>query len=174
MTNTRLRNLDTFKKICGSSAYRSVGLVTTHWDEIQSPETGIRKEDELCEDYWKVLTEKGAKIGRFENTCSSAWKIIDSLSLERRLLQIQNEMGVKKRPLSKTKAGQALYSWLDRASQSLKSVLKRLKMMKRKLSTAPGNGDAGGQAQLDLEDAVLNATTKLETIEVQKALLRTK
>ncbi|KAF5359745.1 hypothetical protein D9756_003445 [Leucocoprinus leucothites] len=172
MTNTRLQNLDIFKKICGSDAYSSVCLVSTHWDEIQAPNVGTKKEDELRRNYWKVLIDKKAKNGRFDNTYSSAWTIIETLSLKPRLLQIQDEMGNKKRPLFKTKAGQGLYSWLDRAARLLRNTIEKLKMARRKLSSETNSGS--DIVQQKLEEEVAKADTKLSDIVTQQNVLRTK
>ncbi|KXN84729.1 hypothetical protein AN958_12156 [Leucoagaricus sp. SymC.cos] len=173
MTNTRLRNLDTFKKICGSDAYRSVGLVTTHWDEVRKDE-GARKEGELLREYWKELIHQGASTRRFDNTYASAWRIIHSLSLEERVLQLQGEMAIKKLPLSRTKAGQTLNDWLDRAAQTLRKFMKRLRMMKQKAASGTSDGDVKDGIQVEFEEAEQNAGSKLKVIEEQQSILRAK
>ena len=91
------------------------------WDKVQLElDTGVRRETELFENYWKALINHGASTARFLNSADSAWKIVD-LILEQNttwtevlLLQELEELVDLKRALNETQAGKTLYSDLQR------------------------------------------------------------
>lgn len=170
MTNTHLRSLDTFKRICGDDAYRSIRLVTTHWDGVTNDYCAVLKEreDELRQDYWKRFLDKGAEAKRFDNTPSSAWNIINSLSLDDTILQIQEEMGKKKLPLSLTKAGQSMVGWLDRAADSIRTALKRLRLIKQSVL------HLSDQIRREFEKEEAKKEAVLRDVEVQQKYLSNK
>ena len=73
------RNLRMFGELCGDHAsIKKIMLVTTMWDKVQLElDTGVRRETELFENYWKALINHGASTARFLNSADSAWKIVD-------------------------------------------------------------------------------------------------
>ena len=109
------RNLRMFGELCGDQAIKKVVLVTTMWDKVQQ-DTGIRREKELLENYWKTMINYGASTARFLNSADSAWKVIDPILKQRSTegLLLQEELVDLKRALSETHAGKALYSDLQR------------------------------------------------------------
>lgn len=60
----------------GSKA--TIGIATTMWGEIRQ-EIGASREKELKESFWKEMMDNGCHPERFEDSCASAWRIIDNL-----------------------------------------------------------------------------------------------
>jgi hypothetical protein len=80
VTNTMLLNFDLFQDLCNSAVLPSVILVTTNWDQLNAENIydGDVHEQQLRYKYWRPLLNNGSKMLRFENTCFSAWDIINS------------------------------------------------------------------------------------------------
>ncbi|EKM78811.1 hypothetical protein AGABI1DRAFT_13598, partial [Agaricus bisporus var. burnettii JB137-S8] len=110
ITNTVVRNLDMFQKLCGSENLSSITFVTTNWDSFRAEniQEGKANEEQLSEVYWKSLLDNGSKMLRFENTCSSAWNIIDAVPEIPISLNIQKEIVEEGKSLPDTAAGRSL------------------------------------------------------------------
>ena len=115
MTVTPHRNLRMLGELCGDQALKKVVLVTTMWDKVQQ-DTGVRREKQLFERYWKTMIDRGATTARFSNSADSAWKIIDLILKQHatEALLLQEELVDLKRPLGETQAAKTLYSDLQR------------------------------------------------------------
>jgi hypothetical protein len=79
MSGSAMKNLRIFSSLCGQKAMPYVIIVTTMWGYV-SEELGVKREEELKRDVWKDMVADGCKIERFEDTRSSAWRIIGSLA----------------------------------------------------------------------------------------------
>jgi len=73
---TTRKSLDLSQKLCGDEALKNIILTTTKWGDI-SADVGQRREQELCDTYWKKLLAQGSKMARFTDTHESAWAIVD-------------------------------------------------------------------------------------------------
>ena len=76
MAGTCLKNLRKFEKLCGQNALQNVILTTTMWDLIDI-ESGLAREGELRETYWKAMICQGCTTVRYQNALDSAWDILD-------------------------------------------------------------------------------------------------
>ena len=121
------RNLRMFGELCGDQAVRKVVLVTTMWDKVQR-DTGVRREKELFENYWKTMIKHGASTARFLNSADSAWDAIDPIlkKLETEVLLLQEELVDLKRALSETQVGRTLFSDLNRLLAEQRDVVRSL------------------------------------------------
>lgn len=174
MTNSLMRNLNMFDKLCGRDALPNVIFVTTQWDQLeQDDETGITNERDLRNKYWKLFLDKGSQMLRFENTVSSAWNIVNALPMNPRPLKIQKEMVDQKKPLAETSAGLSLFSWLRRAARSIKGLISRLDHLIRGTRTAAPNDDnpENNNREQELAAARARADASLKEIEYQRARL---
>jgi len=129
MAGTPHRNLRMFGELCGDQAVKKVVLVTTMWDKIQrDPGTGVRRENELFENYWKTMINYGASTARFSNTPDSAWKIVDLILKvhETEVLLLQEELVDLRRSLNETQAGKTLYSDLQRLLAEQRDTVRSL------------------------------------------------
>jgi hypothetical protein len=165
MTNTLLRNLDLFRKLCGDDTLSNIRLVTTNWDMLPDKNEGKRIEQELCEEYWKPFISSGAQVHRFHYSCASAWEIVNSLPMDRKPIQIQKELVDQNKPLSQTTAGQSLFYW---ASQSLRDLIARLELLiKKVMSSSSSSGIPQSQWTKKRLKELSDAREDLRRIEIQ-------
>ena len=135
MAGTPHRSFRTFGELCGDQAVKNVVLVTTMWDKVQR-DTGVRRENELFENYWKTMINYGASTARFSNSADSAWKIIDPILKQREseVLLLQEELVDLKRAVSETQAGKTLYSDLQRLLAEQRDTVRSLAEQAREQS----------------------------------------
>src|SRR6266481_9271391 len=104
-----------FKKLCGKHAFGNIILTTAMWDKI-GEEMGEEWEKELSKQYWKSMISLRSTTIRYCNTRDSAWAILNKVlksGHNRHAVLFQKEMIDMKRQLSKTDAGQTLYTALE-------------------------------------------------------------
>ncbi|KAF9449511.1 P-loop containing nucleoside triphosphate hydrolase protein [Macrolepiota fuliginosa MF-IS2] len=172
MTNTLMRNLNMFEKLCGKDALSNVIFVTTMWGELEEgDDSGNKHEEELRNNYLKFFLSKGSQMLRFEQTISSAWGIINALPMTQKALKIQKEMVDKNIPLAETSAGRSLFSWLRRATRSLRGLISRLDSLIRGTRSSQNPESIENQAAEGLEAARAKADAGLKDIENQKSRL---
>ena len=127
MAGSPHRNLRMFGELCGDQAVKKVVLVTTMWDKVQH-DTGIRREKELIENYWKTMVNYGASTARSSNSTESAWKIVDIIlkQHEAEVLLLQEEIVDLKKALNETEAGKTLYSDLQKLLADQRDTVRSL------------------------------------------------
>ena len=127
MAGTPHRNLRMFGELCGDLAAKKAVLVTTMWDKVQQ-DTGVRREKELLENYWKTMINYGTSTARFTNTAGSAWAVIDPIlkQHETEVLLLQEELVDLKRALNETRAGMTLYSDLQKILAQQRDIVRSL------------------------------------------------
>ena len=127
MAGSPHRNLRMFGELCGDQAVKKVVLVTTMWDKVQH-DTGIRREKELIENYWKTMVNYGASTARSSNSTESAWKIVDIIlkQHETEVLLLQEEIVDLKKALNETEAGKTLYSDLQKLLADQRDTVRSL------------------------------------------------
>lgn len=115
MSATASKNLTMFNKLCGDDALKNVILGTTKWGDTAA-EVGLRHEQQLADDYWKTMIEKGSEMTRFTNTRESAWGTVNLLQSDRAPIaaRIQHELIDLQKILPETEAAQALRDTLQR------------------------------------------------------------
>jgi uncharacterized membrane-anchored protein YjiN (DUF445 family) len=131
MAGAPKKNLHVFEDLCGDEAMRKVILATTMWKNVKE-DTGLRREMELKEVYWKTMLEKNSTIVRFYGTYQSAWSIVDeilrSTNTESPIpLLLQQEMVDAHKRLSETKAGITLYEELRELISLQDDAIQKLK-----------------------------------------------
>lgn len=112
MSGSPYRNLRMFGELCGDKAMKRVCLVSTMWDRV-APDVAEKRETDMLGNYWKSMTESGARHNRFDNKEETAWKIVDDLigsEKDRRVLLLQEELVELKKRLNETSAGLAIYA----------------------------------------------------------------
>ncbi|XP_006459428.1 hypothetical protein AGABI2DRAFT_191401 [Agaricus bisporus var. bisporus H97] len=111
MGGATLKNLDMFQKICGKDHFDRVVLTTTMWPEDPSDFKDAKgRVEELRNEYWKFMIDKGSRVEPFEGTHTSAWSILDGLvKNKRRAIQIQKELNKSWKDVPDTAAGKQLH-----------------------------------------------------------------
>jgi hypothetical protein len=118
--------MDAFKKLCGNDVFSNVRLVTTGWDLLKEQDDGERAEKELRDNYWKGFLDNGSQMHRFQYTCSSAWEVINSLPMNRTVVQIQREMVDEEKTFFETTMGRSLLAWVSEVFKDLIVLFERL------------------------------------------------
>jgi len=133
MDGTAIRNLRMFQSLCGEKVLPNVVLTTTHWD-IADQRLAVEREAELRNRFWKGMTQRGAKIMRFDGSREAASRVVDPmLSLDRVVLKIQTQIegGMK---LSDTDAGQTVSEELSKAQKRFEKEITDLRKDMKKAS----------------------------------------
>jgi len=78
LSGSAARNLRMFGKLVGQERAPNVVMVSTMWDAISEARRSIAEArlEQLKEEYWKPVLEKGATHMPFDNTPKTAWDII--------------------------------------------------------------------------------------------------
>lgn len=129
MGGVTLRNLRTFKKLCGSESLRNVAVVTTRWDQLIEESTGVERERELKTNpnFFQPLAAAGARFLRHNNTPESASRImLKLLENDPIVLQIQKELA-EGRNLQETEAGTEVNQYLNEVIRNHKEELERVR-----------------------------------------------
>ncbi|KAF8181512.1 hypothetical protein BJ912DRAFT_979725 [Pholiota molesta] len=74
------RSFRMFRNLCGDASLRNIVITTTMWDQVEGP-IGEQREKELAskDAFFKLAIDKGARLGRHDNTLASAQTIIRSI-----------------------------------------------------------------------------------------------
>ncbi|KAK3340584.1 P-loop containing nucleoside triphosphate hydrolase protein [Neurospora tetraspora] len=104
--------LEMFQLLCGDDALRKVKFVTTHWDNIETDREGeaLRREQQLLDEWWAPMLEKGSSNTQFSGSHDSAEGIVLDLMSddESIVLEVQRELVDCDMELGETKAGKSL------------------------------------------------------------------
>jgi hypothetical protein len=130
MAGAPLNNLRMFIKLCGDDALKHVILATTMWSRVKS-DIAERRETELQQKYWSPMLQLGSQCGRFDDTFSSAWDIIDSIVKHTggkpHAVLLQMELVDLRRRLKDTQAGMALYEGLQKSLIEQRETIRKIR-----------------------------------------------
>jgi hypothetical protein len=102
MSRSALNDVKIFSNLCGQKAMPNVVVVTTMWSQVRK-EIGVKREEQLKNDFWNDMLADGCRTERFGDTRESAWAIVGKRSYT--VLSIQEEMSEVGKSLPDTKAG---------------------------------------------------------------------
>jgi hypothetical protein len=102
-----------------------VVLCTTKWSDVKK-EDGERRTKQLEKVYWKEMIEHGSTVLALEDSCQSAWMVVD-LIIESNYekigaLQIQKELVDDRKLIPDTEAGRELRSGLKNLIKTLEET----------------------------------------------------
>lgn len=134
MGGSAVKNLNIFQKMCGQSAFPSVMLVSTRWEELRPENGGIsigeRREAELRSNdkFWGTMVRGGSRVARHNGTANSAQGILSQMIDQKKVvLEIQRQMVDENLPLVKTVAGEFLEQEFREARKQQQDELRELK-----------------------------------------------
>lgn len=105
---TAIKNLNMFRKLCGTETLGNVVLVTTKWDSV-SVDLAVKRETELKTKFWKGMLDHGAQIERHDNTTAGARRIMSQLLGRSPItLHLQDQLVNQGKKLETTDAGIAV------------------------------------------------------------------
>ena len=124
MRGSAVRSLDVFSRLVGPDSFQNITLVTTMWDLLPDQSVGELREEQLREDWWRGLIEKGSITARSSGDRDSALIIMKRTAFDQRMaatsgapLAIQKEIVDERKPLEATSAFEALHKRLEDMEQ---------------------------------------------------------
>ncbi|KAF5008344.1 hypothetical protein FDECE_5387 [Fusarium decemcellulare] len=116
MTGSSMTYLRLFESLVGEDALQNVILVTTMWNRVRDEyrSDALRHEQELLDDFWAPMEDKGSYVAQFDGTPKSAYSLVFQLAAkESVVLDIQKELVDQDRSLLETSAGAGLIHQLE-------------------------------------------------------------
>lgn len=116
MTGSSGTYLKILQQLIGEEALNNTIMVTTMWymlrEELQGE--GLNRQQQLIDEFWRPLIDKGAWVARFDGTPASAFQIVSQLAgRESVVLEHQRELVDEERDLGATGAGRSLLQQLE-------------------------------------------------------------
>jgi hypothetical protein len=106
MQGSARKSLEMFTKLVGDAALKNVVLVTTMWAQVNDKDEANQRYDELREEYWCDMIEKGFLTTLFDGSRASAEGILAQLLGKKDVvLKVQEELVDQDMKLSETSAG---------------------------------------------------------------------
>lgn len=148
MTGTSKKNFGMFQKLCGEKCLQNVVIVTNMWGEVD-PKVGIAREEELREEFFKSVLDKGARMVRHEGTVPSAEAIVqlffDNTPLP---LRFQEELVDENKDISETDAGEELNREIN---AQIKKHQEEMVTLREDLEQAMKDKDEETRKELEIE-----------------------
>lgn len=117
MTGSSLTYLNLLRSLVGEDALENVVLVTSMWNMLRDENRGqaLQREQELIDNYWGPMQEKGSYVAQFDGTADSAFSLIYQLAgKESVVLDIQRQIMDQDQSVLGTSAGEDLAHKLER------------------------------------------------------------
>ncbi|PPR03426.1 hypothetical protein CVT24_012695 [Panaeolus cyanescens] len=174
-SGTANKNLRMFGKLCGDGAATKVTFVTTMWDKMSGDRAALARSrvDELKSTYWKNLVALGARSEPFNNSCESAWGIIDPIAQseeERKIIHLQNELVNSAKRIQETDAGKALYealnSLLTQQRETLDQLVKQMNGVGRGGMPDPARAVQLQEKRKKIEDDIQTTMMQMQTLKL--------
>ncbi|CCF32236.1 hypothetical protein CH063_04656 [Colletotrichum higginsianum] len=145
MTGTSKSYLRLLESLVGDDALKNVILVTTMWNMLrpQDRRRALQREQELLDNFWSSMEQKGSYVAQFDGTSDSAYALIFQLAgKESVVLDIQKEIVDQDRSILETKAGTNLIHQLEKDHETYR--LKKYDVeerLEKELRVQPRNKD---------------------------------
>ncbi|KAH6995385.1 P-loop containing nucleoside triphosphate hydrolase protein [Ilyonectria destructans] len=172
MTGSSLGYLRMFKSLVGEEALQNVIIVTTMWNKLRREDIGpaYRREQELLDNFWGPLVDKGSYVAQFDGTSESAYALIFQLAgKESVVLDIQKQIVDKDQSVLETPAGTDLVRQLekDKEAYRIRADLVEAQLKREQGSEMP---DKDAIFQLKAEQAQVKRMLRVmdESIECMK------
>ena len=128
MAGTPLKNLHLFEKLCGKE-FSTIVVTTTMWDEVE-PEIGEQRLEELQDNYWKTMIDRGSTVKRFLSTPASAFDVLRPILSrvnQAQSLRLQEEVTDLGTKLKETDAGRMLAIQLEELISRQQKLLEQIR-----------------------------------------------
>lgn len=114
MRGSSVRYLDMFQRICGEQAFPNIILATTMWDMLRNQSDGYQRDQQLREEFWNGLEEKGSMIAQFDGSpAMAAGLLVRLLAKDDVVLRVQEELNVLEYSLENTAVGRLVTPRLE-------------------------------------------------------------
>ncbi|KAI1498125.1 P-loop containing nucleoside triphosphate hydrolase protein [Biscogniauxia marginata] len=114
VTHHATKNLKMFQELTGKDNLKNVVLATSMWDKVEEAQ-GLAREQELKDQFWKIMIAYKAKAVRYGGTPESAQQIAQMIMENAPFyLQLQEEMSDGNMALKDTSAGREVMAEIIR------------------------------------------------------------
>ncbi|KAF4343937.1 triacylglycerol lipase II precursor [Fusarium beomiforme] len=130
MTKTSRNYLRLLNDIVGDDALKNVILVTTMWNTLlpEDRKRAVQREQELLNNFWSCMIDKGSYVAQFNGTPESAYPLIFQLAdQESVVLDIQKEIVEQDQSIIETATGRTLVQQLETDHESYQMELCNLR-----------------------------------------------
>ncbi|KAH7146868.1 P-loop containing nucleoside triphosphate hydrolase protein [Dactylonectria estremocensis] len=145
MTGSSITYLRLLESLVGDHALENLILVTTMWNKLRDEDRGqaLRHEQELLDDYWGPMEEKGSYVAQFDGTPDSAYALIFQLAgKDSVVLDVQKEIMDEDRTVITTSAGKDLMRQLEEDREAYRLRAAKLgSQLRRESDAEPRNKD---------------------------------
>lgn len=125
MEHSSVKNLDMFGKLCGEENMGNVVLATTMWENADEAD-GLAREQQLRDEFWADMIDKGSKVKRVRNSEHSALKLARSfLGYDTIIVRLQHELASGLQ-LSETGIGAAISSEINKIREDFMEKLEEM------------------------------------------------
>lgn len=78
ITGTSKANLKLLRTLVGEGVLKNVILITTKWNLLRSEDRrrALQREQDLVDNYWADMIEKGSYVAQFDGTPGSAYPLV--------------------------------------------------------------------------------------------------
>lgn len=132
MTGSSVKYLRIIESLVGEQAFPNVMLVTTMWNTLRDDAEGaaLRREQQLMDEFWAPMINKGSWVARFDGTPRSAFSFIWQLAgRESVVLNVQKEIVDQELSVLETSAGTSLLHQLETDAVVYRQQSARLKAL---------------------------------------------
>ncbi|KAH7258065.1 P-loop containing nucleoside triphosphate hydrolase protein [Fusarium tricinctum] len=141
MTKTSRNYLQLLTDIVGDDALKNVILVTTMWNTLrpEGRQRAVQREQELLNNFWSSMIDKGSYVAQFNGTPESAYPLIFQLADQKSVvLEIQKEIVDEDRSIIETATGRTLVQQLEKDHEAYQMDLCNLQdKLERELNSQP-------------------------------------
>ncbi|RSL91091.1 hypothetical protein CDV31_015543 [Fusarium ambrosium] len=111
MTGSSMTSLRLLRSLVGDEALGNVIFVTNMWNKLRDEDRGeaLRREQELIDEFWSPMIEKGSYVAQFDGTTESAFSLVYHLAgKESVVLNVQKQIMDQDKSVLGTSAGEDL------------------------------------------------------------------
>ncbi|KAJ4255840.1 hypothetical protein NW757_004463 [Fusarium falciforme] len=111
MTGSSVNYLKILRSLVGDDALGNLILVTNMWNKLRDEDRGeaLQREQELIDDFWDPMIEKGSYVHQFDGTTESAFGLVHQLADKKSVvLAIQKQIMDEDQYVLDTSAGENL------------------------------------------------------------------
>lgn len=134
MQGTAQRYFEIFQRLVGDQNLGNVVLLTTMWNQLKDEGVGLQRDQQLREEFWNVMEQKGSHIRSYKGSKQQAEAIICRLMRkEAVVLDIQRELVDERMSIEQTTAGKLV---LPKLEEDIKKTDNQIMEFDRRIAKA--------------------------------------
>ncbi|KAK3315443.1 P-loop containing nucleoside triphosphate hydrolase protein [Apodospora peruviana] len=168
MQGSALTHFNIFQELCGEEAFGNVILLTTMWDQLEHVGVGMRRQQELREEYWSSMVEHGSHVRKFHPASASLAEGLVCRLLEKDniVLQVQKDVMEQGKALEATAVGRFV---VERLEKRLDGLTKDMEKLEADAELARRRGDE--RKRREMEKKLEKLRTKRQSVMASRVRL---